>query len=55
MTFTHRVALAIISSLKGEQKSKKEEQVYYSAEGPLTKVPVGAAAQIQKAKDSSTS
>jgi hypothetical protein len=31
-------------SLKGEQKSQKQQRVYYGADGKLVKVPLGAAA-----------
>jgi hypothetical protein len=30
-------------SLKGEEKSRKQQRVYYGADGTLTKVPIGAA------------
>ena len=30
-------------SLKGEEKSRKQQRVYYGADGKLTKVPMGAA------------
>jgi hypothetical protein len=30
-------------SLKGEEKSRKQQKVYYGADGKLTKLPVGAA------------
>jgi hypothetical protein len=33
-----------VISLKGEEKSRKQEQVYYGADGTLTKLPMGAAA-----------
>ena len=31
-------------SLKGEEKSRKQQRVYYGADGTLTKVPMGRAA-----------
>src|SRR5512147_474652 len=30
-------------SLKGEEKSRKQQRVYYGADGHLTKTPIGAA------------
>jgi hypothetical protein len=30
-------------SLKGEEKSRKQQRVYYGADGKLTKLPIGAA------------
>ena len=30
-------------SLKGEEKSRKQQRVYYGADGKLTKTPLGAA------------
>ena len=30
-------------SLKGEEKSRKQQRVYYGADGTLTKVPMGSA------------
>ena len=33
-----------VISLKGEEKSRKQEQVYYGADGTLTKLPMGPAA-----------
>jgi hypothetical protein len=30
-----------VISLKGEEKSRKQEQVYYGADGKLTKLPIG--------------
>jgi hypothetical protein len=36
-----------VISLKGEEKSRKQEQVYYGADGTLTKLPVGGAPQPQ--------
>jgi hypothetical protein len=36
-------------SLKGEEKSRKQQRVYYGADGKLTKVPVGAAPAQAKA------
>src|SRR5678815_3285784 len=30
-------------SLKGEEKSRKQQRVYYGADGTLTKTPIGAA------------
>ena len=30
-------------SLKGEEKSRKQQRVYYGADGTLTKLPIGAA------------
>ena len=30
-------------SLKGEEKSRKQQRVYYGADGKLTKTPIGAA------------
>ena len=32
-----------VISLKGEEKSRKQESVYYGADGTLTKLPMGAA------------
>src|SRR6185295_13196787 len=32
-----------VISLKGEEKSRKQESVYYGADGTLTKQPMGAA------------
>ena len=34
-------------SLKGEEKSRKQQRVYYGADGKLTKVPMGEAPQAQ--------
>jgi hypothetical protein len=34
-----------VISLKGEEKSRKQEEVYYGADGTLTKLPMGPAAQ----------
>ena len=31
-----------VISLKGEEKSRKQEQVYYGADGTLTKIPMGS-------------
>lgn len=36
-------------SLKGEEKSRKQQRVYYGADGKLTKVPVGSAPAQAKA------
>ena len=36
-------------SLKGEEKSRKQLRVYYGADGTLTKLPIGGAAQPQAA------
>jgi len=36
-------------SLKGEEKSRKQSRVYYGADGKLTKLPIGGAAQPQAA------
>jgi hypothetical protein len=36
-------------SLKGEEKSRKQQRVYYGADGKLTKVPVGSAPAQTKA------
>jgi len=37
-----------VISLKGEEKSRKQQQVYYGADGKLTKTPMGAAPQQQQ-------
>ena len=38
-------------SLKGEEKSRKQQRVYYGADGKLTKVPMGEAPQAQGGGD----
>jgi hypothetical protein len=39
-------------SLKGEEKSRKQQRVYYGADGKLTKTPIGAAPAPQPAQSS---
>lgn len=40
-------------SLKGEEKSRKQQQVYYGADGKLTKTPMGGAPQPQQQQQAS--
>jgi hypothetical protein len=37
-----------VISLKGEEKSRKQQQAYYGADGKLTKIPMGGAPQAQQ-------
>ena len=39
-----------IISLKGEEKARKQSQVYYAADGTLTNIPVGGAPAAQPAE-----
>jgi hypothetical protein len=42
-----------VISLKGEEKSRKQQQVYYGADGKLTKTPMGGAPQPQQQQQAS--